>query len=175
MSLYVQTCALVLRRVYNFSAEPGRCLEHCNTHDSLAPWRCWLEISKKVKHNLVPQAASKLQDVKVWSKNFKIWHLVTLVPLEVQGCALPFRKPPIHIFKEPDCHGCCSALNVSQAILKNCICVSRLMHRTVARSWTSLSSGRVRYYSCVFSCILGVQVCSSKTIWGTGTQIHFLI
>ena len=78
----------------------------------------WLEDSKKVKHNLVPQAASKLQDVKVWSKNFKIWNLVTLVPLKVQGCVLPFWKPPINISKDPDCHGCCSTLNISQAMLK---------------------------------------------------------
>ena len=50
---------------------------------------------------------------------------------EVQGCILPFWKPPINISEEPDCHGCCSTLNVCQAMLKNCICVSRLMHRTV--------------------------------------------
>ena len=77
-----------------------------------------MEVSKKVKHGLVPQGASKLQDVQVWSKNLKIWHPVTLVPLEVQGRVLPFWKPLINIFKEPDCHGCCSALNVSQAMLK---------------------------------------------------------
>ena len=46
--------------------------------------------------------------------------------LEVQGCTLPFWKPPINISMEPDLHGCCSA------VLKNCIRVSRLMHRTVA-------------------------------------------
>ena len=92
-STLIQFCALVLRRVYNFSAWPGRHLERCNTHDSLAPLRYWLEVSKKVKHGLVPKEASKLQDVKVWNKNFKIWHLVTLVPLEIQGCVLPFWKP----------------------------------------------------------------------------------
>ena len=53
------------------------------------------------------------------------------MPLDVQGRVLPFWKPPINIFEEPDCHGCCSALNVCQAMLKNCIRVSRLMHRTV--------------------------------------------
>ena len=35
----IQFCALVLRRVYNFSAWPGRRLERCNTNDSLAPLR----------------------------------------------------------------------------------------------------------------------------------------
>ena len=33
----LQSCALVLRRVYNFSAWPGRHLEPCNTRNSLAP------------------------------------------------------------------------------------------------------------------------------------------
>ena len=130
-TLFIQFCALVLRRVYNFSAWPGRRLEHCNTHDSLAPLRYWLEVSKKVKHDLVPQGAPKLQDVKFWSFYFKHRHLVTLMPLEVQGRVLLFWKPPINIFKEPDCHGCCSTLNVCQAMLKNCIRVSRLMQRTV--------------------------------------------
>ena len=60
----------------------------------------------------------KLQDVQVWNKNLKIWHPVTLVPLEVQGRVLPFWKPPINISKDPDCHGCCSALNISQVMLK---------------------------------------------------------
>ena len=76
----------------------------------------------------------KLQDVQVWSKNLKIWHPVTLVPPEVQGRVLPFWKPLINIFKELDCHGCFSALNISQAMLKIAIItiiVSRLMHRTV--------------------------------------------
>ena len=40
------------------------------------------------------------------------------MPLEVQGRVLPFWKPLINIFKELDCHGCCSALNISQAMLK---------------------------------------------------------
>ena len=51
--------------------------------------------------------------------------------LEVQGRVLPFWKPLINISKEPDCHGCCSALNVCQAMLKNCIHFSTLMHTTV--------------------------------------------
>ena len=51
--------------------------------------------------------------------------------LEVQGRVLPFWKPPINISMEPDCHGCCSALNVCQAMLKNCIHFSTLMHMTV--------------------------------------------
>ena len=72
----------------------------------------------KHPNNLVPQGVSKLQDVKFGSKNFKICHLVTLVPLEVQGCALLFWKRLINIFKEPDCHGCCSTLNISQFMLK---------------------------------------------------------
>ena len=38
--------------------------------------------------------------------------------LEVQGRVLPFWKPPINISKDPDCHGCCSALNISQVMLK---------------------------------------------------------
>ena len=38
--------------------------------------------------------------------------------LEVQGRVLPFWKPPINILKEPDCHWCCSALNISQAMVK---------------------------------------------------------
>ena len=33
----LQSCALVLRSVYNFSAWPGRRLERSNTHDSLVP------------------------------------------------------------------------------------------------------------------------------------------
>ena len=40
------------------------------------------------------------------------------MPLEVQGRVLPFWKPPINISKEPDCHGCCSTLNISQGMLK---------------------------------------------------------
>ena len=40
------------------------------------------------------------------------------MPLEVQGPVLPFWKPLINISKEPDCHGCCSALNISQGMLK---------------------------------------------------------
>ena len=48
------------------------------------------EVSKKVKHDLVPQGAPKLQDVKFSSFYFKLGHLVTLMPLEVQGRALPF-------------------------------------------------------------------------------------
>ena len=44
--------------------------------------------------------------------------------LEVQGRVLPFWKPLLS--KVPDCHGCCRALNVYQAIT-----VSRLMHTTV--------------------------------------------
>ena len=44
----------------------------------------------KHPNDLVPQGVSKLQDVKFGSKNFKICHLVILVPLEVQGCALLF-------------------------------------------------------------------------------------
>ena len=88
---------------------------------------------KKVKHNHVSQGIPKLQDVKFWSFYFKLWHLVTLMPLEVQGCVLPFWKPPINISKEPDCHGCCNALNVCQAMLKNCMRVSRLMHKTVLK------------------------------------------
>ena len=51
--------------------------------------------------------------------------------LEVQGCVLPFWKPLINIFKEPDCHGCWSALNICQAMLKYCIHFSTLMHTTV--------------------------------------------
>ena len=47
-------------------------------------------IEMKHPNDLVPQGVSKLQDVKFGSKNFKICHLVTLVPLEVQGCALLF-------------------------------------------------------------------------------------
>ena len=42
-------------------------LKHCNTHDSLDPKKYWLEVSKKVKHDPVPQGASKLQDAKVGS------------------------------------------------------------------------------------------------------------
>ena len=38
--------------------------------------------------------------------------------LEVQGRVLHFWKPHINIFKDPDCHGYCSALNISQAMLK---------------------------------------------------------
>ena len=38
--------------------------------------------------------------------------------LEVQGRILPFWKPLINIFKKPDCHGCFSALNISQVMLK---------------------------------------------------------
>ena len=38
--------------------------------------------------------------------------------LEVQGRVLPFWKPQINISKEPDYHGCCSALNICQAMLK---------------------------------------------------------
>ena len=49
-----------------------------------------------------------------------------MAPFEVQGRVLPFWKPPINIFKEPDCHGCCCTLNLCQAMLKNCIRVSRL-------------------------------------------------
>ena len=87
------------------------------------PWQYgsliyWLEVSKKVKHRLVTQGELKLQDVQVWSKNLKIWHPVTLVSIEVQGRVLPFWKPLINIFKEPDCHGCCTTLNISQAMLK---------------------------------------------------------
>ena len=40
------------------------------------------------------------------------------MPLEVQDSDLPFWKPPIKISKDPDCHGCCSALNISQVMLK---------------------------------------------------------
>ena len=40
------------------------------------------------------------------------------VPLDVQGRVLPFWKPLINIFKEPECHGCCSTLNISQAMQK---------------------------------------------------------
>ena len=40
------------------------------------------------------------------------------MPLEVQGRALPFWLPPINISEVPDCHGCYSALNISQAMLK---------------------------------------------------------
>ena len=60
------------------------------------------------------------------------------MPLEVQGCALPFWKPPINIFKELDCNcqGCCIAQNVCQAMLKNCIRVSRLIHRTVIKTYS---------------------------------------
>ena len=51
--------------------------------------------------------------------------------LEEQGRALPFLKPPINISKDPDCHWCCGILDVYQAMQKNCIPVSRLMHRKV--------------------------------------------
>ena len=37
---------------------------------------------------------------------------------EIQDCVLPFWKPPINISKKPYCHGCCSTLNISQAMLK---------------------------------------------------------
>ena len=40
------------------------------------------------------------------------------MPLEVQGRALPFWLPPTNISEVLDCHGCYSALNISQAMLK---------------------------------------------------------
>ena len=130
ISLETRTVTYLVK--YNYSAWPGRRLKWCKTHDSLGPKIYWLEVSKKVKHDLVPQGAPKLQDVKFWSFFFQIWHLVTFMYLEVQGRVLPFWKPLINIFKEPDCHGCWSALNVCQAMLKNCIHFSTLMHMTVS-------------------------------------------
>ena len=50
--------------------------------------------------------------------NFQLWHLVTLMPLEVQGQILPFWKPLINTFQDLDCHGCCSTLKGCQAMLK---------------------------------------------------------
>ena len=56
----LQFCALVLRRVYNFSAWPGRHLESCNTHDSLDPLRYWLKVS--------------LHELKFSCKTFQLSH-----------------------------------------------------------------------------------------------------
>ena len=94
-----------------------------------------------------PCTSQKLQKVKFSSFYFKLWHLVTLMHLKAQGRVLPFWKPPINISKEPDCHGCCSALNVCQAMLKNCICVSRLMHRIPA-CWV-FNLGTNALFSCI--------------------------
>ena len=51
---------------HDFLAWPSRPFKCCNTNNSLGllrdiNWR----FPKKVKHNLVPQGASELQDVKV--------------------------------------------------------------------------------------------------------------
>ena len=113
-------------------------------------------MSKKVKHDLVPQGAPKLQDVKFWSFFFQIWHLVTFMYLEVQGRVLPFWKPLINVSKEPDCYGCWSALNVCQAMLKNCIHFSTLMHTTVHTSFSFILNERIipiiwhTYYICAY-------------------------
>ena len=85
---------------------------------------------RKCKIRPCTSKSIKVRGCQIFKFYFKLWHLVTLMQLEVQGGVLPFWKPPINISREPDCHGCCSALNVYQAMLKNCICVSRLMHRT---------------------------------------------
>ena len=41
-------------------------------------------------------------------REFQLWHPVSLMPLEVQGHVVPFRKPPINISLEPGCQGCCT-------------------------------------------------------------------
>ena len=83
---------------------------------------------------------------------------MTLMPPEVQGHVLPFWKPPVNILWDLDCHWCCSTLNVCQAMLKNCIRVSRLMHRTVISKKSVLIARH---------CILlyGV-VKQNPTLWG---------
>ena len=65
--------------------------------------------------------------------------------LEVQGRVLPFWKPQINISKDPDCHGCCSTLNVCQAMLKNCIPLSRLMQTTVFLT----AASKIKYCHCL--------------------------
>ena len=40
------------------------------------------------------------------------------MPLEMQGCVLPFWIPLINISNESYCHGCCNTLNISQGMLK---------------------------------------------------------
>ena len=60
---------------YDFSAWPGRGLQCCSTQDSLCSKRYWLEVSKMVKHDLVPQGASEFWDVKAgsyWKLNFYV-------------------------------------------------------------------------------------------------------
>ena len=47
------------------------------------------------------------------------------MPIEVQGHVLPLWKPPINIFWDKDYHGCCSTLNICQAILNNRILLNK--------------------------------------------------
>ena len=125
-----------------------------------------MEVSKKVKHELVPQRTPKLQDVKFWSFFFQIWHLVTFMYLEVQGRVLPFWKPLINISKEPDCHGCWSALNVCQAMLKNCIHFSTLMHTTVRlKNEAKTIFNDIHCYILVLSLVILVWRSKSSLTW----------
>ena len=74
VQLRSNTCSNLLVK-QDFLAWPNRPLKCCNTHDSLGPKKFWVEVSKKVKHNFVPQGASELQDVKVgnyWKLHFYV-------------------------------------------------------------------------------------------------------
>ena len=69
--------------------------------------------------------------------NFKLWHLVTLIPLEAQDCFLPFCKSPINISWDPNCQGCGGTLNVCQAMLINGILLKKLLYASDLK-WTPL-------------------------------------
>ena len=54
---------------------PDRDLQCYNTHNSLATKRYWLEVSKKVKHNLVHQGTSELkaEDLEVTENSVSMY------------------------------------------------------------------------------------------------------
>ena len=58
----------------------------------------------------------------------KVWQPVTLVSLEIRGHILPFWKPPIKIYLEPDCQGGRSILKVRQAMLKSLGLLNKLLY-----------------------------------------------
>ena len=77
-----------------------------------------------------------------------------LMQIEVQGRALPFWKPPINIFKEPDCHGCCSALNVYQAMLK----IVYASQDQCTELYTPLVNRILWKFQCIESCGISADI-----------------
>ena len=60
-------------------------LNCCNTCDSLGPNRYWLEVSKKIKHDLVPQGTLELQYVKFESYWKLYFYEVNKIPKTLTG------------------------------------------------------------------------------------------